>query len=84
MKIFLKCNEAALVCDKSQYNEAGFREKIMLGVHLTMCKMCRNYDKQNVKLTSTIKASKIKTLNPEEKQRLKTRLEQEFNNESPS
>lgn len=84
MRFFLKCNEAALVCDKSQYKEAGLRDKIMLGVHLAIRKMCRNYSKQNVELTNTIKSSKIKTLNTEEKQHLKTRLEQEFNNQSPS
>lgn len=80
MKIFLKCNEAADVCDKSQYKEAGLWDKITLAVHLLMCKLCRNYSKQNVKLTQSIKSANIKTLCPEEKQVLKTRMQQELNN----
>jgi len=82
MKIFLKCNEAADVCNKSQYEEAGLWDKITLAVHLLMCKLCRNYSKQNVKLTQTIKSANIKTLCSEEKQRLKTRMQQEGNIES--
>jgi predicted anti-sigma-YlaC factor YlaD len=84
MKFFLKCNEAANVCDKSQYEEAGFFEKVMLKMHLVMCKFCRGYSKSNTKLTKTIKSANIKTLRPEEKQTLKTRVQQEINNEQHS
>ena len=84
MKIFLKCNEAANVCDKSQYEEASSWEKITLRVHLIMCKLCRDYSKQNVKLTDTIKSANIKTLCSEDKHRIKTRLEQEINEQSQS
>ncbi|WP_026450321.1 hypothetical protein [Aequorivita capsosiphonis] len=79
MRFFLKCNEAAHVCDKSQYNEAGFWDIVILKMHLAICKLCRNYSKQNVKLTDIIAASKLKTLHPEEKQRLKMQLQQEMN-----
>jgi hypothetical protein len=80
MKFFLKCNEAANICDKSQYKEAGFFEKIMLKIHLLMCKFCRGYAKNNVKLTSTIKSAAIKTLAPDDKQQLKEKLQQKINN----
>ena len=80
MKFFLKCDEATNVCDKSQYNEAGFFEKLMLHIHVMMCKICRGYTKRNVKLTETIKSANLKTLRPEEKEILKKRLQQEINN----
>lgn len=84
MKFFLKCNEAAHVCDKSQYKEVGFWDKISLRVHLIMCQLCRDYSKKNVKLTETINSADIKTLCSEEKHRLKTRLKQELNNQGKS
>ena len=78
MKFFLKCEEAAYVCDKSQYNEAGFFEKFMLKIHLVMCKLCRHYSKCNVKLTNTINSSNLKTLNSAEKKLLKNRIQEEL------
>lgn len=84
MKIFLKCNEAANVCNKSQYKEDSFREKMSLRLHLILCKMCRNFSKQNEKLTNTIKSSNIKTLTPEEKQYLKSQLKKDFNKQQSS
>ncbi|MGO3182680.1 MAG: hypothetical protein ACTIJ9_07595 [Aequorivita sp.] len=82
MKKFLKCSEAAHLCNKSQYKEVGFGEKIILRIHLAKCKTCRDYSKRNVKLTQTIKSAKIKTLGSEEKQHLKMQFEQELNKES--
>lgn len=81
MKFFLKCDEATNVCDKSQYKEAGFFDKLMLHIHLLMCKLCRGYSKNNVKLTKTINSANIKTLRPEEKEALKGRLRREIDNE---
>jgi predicted anti-sigma-YlaC factor YlaD len=77
MKFYLKCNEAAHVCDKAQYNEARFVDKVMLKMHLLMCKLCRNYSKRNSALTENIKAADIKTLTAAEKQQIKNRLQQE-------
>ncbi len=80
MKFFLECDKAVHVCDKSQYNEASFFEKLMLKLHILMCKFCRGHAKRNSKLTKTIKSANIKTLRPEEKQQLKTKLRQEIDN----
>ncbi|MEM0518135.1 hypothetical protein [Aequorivita flava] len=76
MKFFLKCNEAAQVCDKTQYKEASFLDKVMLKVHLLMCKLCRDYSKRNVALTKKIESANIKTLSESEKQQIKNRLQQ--------
>lgn len=84
MKIFLKCNEAAHLCDKSQYKEVDFWDKLTLKMHLVMCTVCRKHSKQNVKLTHTISSANIKTLCQEDKDRLKTKLEQEINHATKS
>ena len=84
MKFFLKCDEAVHVCDKSQYNEASFFEKLKFKMHILICTLCRGHAKRNTKLTETIKAANLKTLLPEEKEVLKTRLQQETNNGSES
>lgn len=79
MKFFLECDKAVHVCDKSQYNEASFFEKLMFKLHILMCNLCRGHAKSNIKLTNDIKAANIKILHPDEKQLLKTRLQQEVN-----
>lgn len=84
MKFFLKCDEAVHVCDKSQYNEASFFEKLKLKMHIIICALCRGHAERNTKLSETIKSANIKTLHPEEKQILKTRIQQEINNEQHS
>ncbi|MDN3724788.1 hypothetical protein QRD02_10370 [Aequorivita sp. SDUM287046] len=78
IKFFLKCNKAAHLCDKSQYKETGFLEKLFLKLHILVCSLCRGHAKQNGKLTETIKAANLKTLRPEEKEILKKRLENEI------
>lgn len=81
----LTCDEASAICDKSQYNEASFWEKIKLQVHLFLCKKCGLYAKQN-KIMSTclkkieeVECHKKHHLNQEEikclAQELKTKIE---------
>lgn len=43
----LTCDQATTICDKSQYNEATFWEKIKLNLHLFLCNKCGMYAKQN-------------------------------------
>ena len=49
--LFITCDEATMICDKSQYNEASFYEKIQLNIHFLKCKICRLYTKQNNKMS---------------------------------
>lgn len=53
--LFITCDEATLICDKSQYNEASLFEKFQLNLHFLRCKICRLYTKQNKKMTSLFK-----------------------------
>ena len=57
-KIMTPCNNANHICDKAQYNDASFFEKIKLNIHLIHCKACRKYTAGNVYLTKLIKKSK--------------------------
>ena len=75
--MFLKCDEANIICDKNQYKEAGFWEKLKLNIHLIYCSVCRKYSIRNSKLTNAIK-SNYKTISLEDKQALKERLNREI------
>ncbi|CAM3308904.1 hypothetical protein AEQU2_00712 [Aequorivita lipolytica] len=81
MKFFLKCGEAAIVCDKVQYKEAGTMARFMLRAHILICRPCRGYSEQNVKLTKTIRSAKLSALCPERKQLLKKRIREELDKE---
>jgi len=50
-KLNITCKQAVAICDKSQYKEATFFEKIQLNIHFLCCKICTKYSKQNVFLT---------------------------------
>ncbi len=74
-KIVIPCNEANHVCDKSQYKESSFLEKVKLNLHLLYCKACRKYSKNNSKLSSLVKNSKITCMNKNDKECLKKDFE---------
>lgn len=76
-KIILPCNKANHVCDKTQYKEASFLEKIKLSIHLLYCNACRKYTKNNTKLTKLITREPIK-MDASAKQSLKSAFEQEL------
>lgn len=76
-KIILPCNKANHVCDKTQYKEASFLEKIKLSIHLLYCSACRKYTKNNTKLTKLITREPIK-MDASAKQSLKSAFEQEL------
>lgn len=78
MKVFLNCDEAQQVCDKNQYREASFRQKVKLNIHLIYCAICRRYTVRNNKLTNVLKKSNVRTMPKNEKEILKERLYQEI------
>lgn len=55
-KFVLTCDEATAICDKNQYGEATFLEKVKLNLHFLVCKICFKYTKQNMKLTKIYKS----------------------------
>jgi hypothetical protein len=77
-KFFLKCEEASHVCDKSQYHEASFLEKIKLTIHLLYCRVCRKYSKNNAKLTECIEKSNVNCLDESVKNEIKKNFDKEL------
>ena len=78
MNIKLECHEANHICDKNQYKEAGFWEKVRLNIHLIYCKACRKYTSRNMRLTKAVKDPKVKTMPINDKQALKEQLQREI------
>lgn len=74
----MKCEDAGQVCDKSQYKEASFWEKLKLNVHLLYCSTCREYTKKNVKLSIVFKKSNLKIMSLHDKKELKKQIHQEI------
>lgn len=77
-KFLVSCAEANHFCDKSQYKEASFWEKVMLNIHLIYCKACRKYSTNNTKLTKLIKDPKVININQSDKEAMKERLKQKM------
>lgn len=82
--LFLDCSEAATCCDKAQYAEANFFEKIKLSIHLLLCKTCRRFSKRNTKLTGLIKDSKLETCPEEKKKEWRETIQKEYSEEKNS
>lgn len=74
----ISCEEAAIICHKTQYNEATFWERLSLRFHLLMCKVCPQFSKKNAQLTHLCEKSKLYTLSEEEKSRMKQVLKNNF------
>jgi len=76
----MKCKDANHVCDKSQYKESSFWEKIKLNFHLIYCRACRKYSARNGKLTNIMNESKIETIHTSDKNKMKEQLKKEMAN----
>ncbi|TYB73903.1 glycine dehydrogenase [Bizionia gelidisalsuginis] len=79
--LFMPCTAANVVCDKAQYNEATLWEKVQMYIHLVMCKLCRKYTKNNLKLTKLIDANrneKFQRLDHHSKAQLKITFDKEL------
>jgi hypothetical protein len=77
-KIILPCEEANHVCDKSQYKEATFWEKVKLSIHLIYCKACRKYSGNNAKLTDVIKDNNVTCMDHNSKTKMQETLNKEL------
>ena len=79
-KFKLECHEANHICDKNQYKEASFKEKIILTFHLIYCRACREYTKRNTQLSKLIRNPKVDSMNTSEKENLQQSFEKELAN----
>ena len=58
----ISCDEAAIICSKTQYREAGFWERLQLRMHLLICKTCPSFSRKNRQLSNLCDQAVIKTL----------------------
>jgi len=77
--LFISCEEAHHICDKTQYGEATIWERIKLSIRLSWCKITRAYTKKNNQLTELVKKSQT-NLDNKEKEKLQKQFEQELAN----
>lgn len=78
MKMPISCEQASRVCDKAQYKEASFWQKILMKLHHVLCAMCRIQSVRNKKLTKALVEADLKILSPDQKQLIKNRLQLEI------
>lgn len=71
----ISCDKAATICDKAQYKEATFFEKLKLNLHVLLCKTCSNHTKRNSKFTSLCEKANLHSLSEQEKLKIKQKLQ---------
>lgn len=76
--LFVSCDEAKQICDKSQYGEATFWEKVKLNIRLSWCKITRAYSKNNKKLTQLVEKAKLESIEDRYKDDMKRKLQEEL------
>ncbi len=76
--MMISCEKAASICNKTQYREATFMEKIKLKIHLLICKTCSAFTKKNTKLTALCEKANLHSLSEGEKIKMKQRLEEKI------
>ena len=73
--MMISCEKAAIICNKTQYDEASFWERVKLKFHLLVCKVCSKFSKKNAQLTHLCEKSSLHSLSEEEKIRMKRKLQ---------
>ncbi len=71
----ISCDEASVICSKTQYKEAGLWEKLRLKLHLLFCRTCSVFSKKNKQLTSLMGKANIRVMSDSEKEVLKQTIE---------
>ena len=70
----ISCDEAAIICNKKQYKEATFVEKIKLVLHLLYCKTCSKFSQRNAELTELCDKAPLHCLPEKDKLIMKKKL----------
>ena len=74
----INCEEARLICHKTQYKDASFLEILKLKLHLFICKACSAFSRKNTKLTTLCEEATLHVLSDKEKVHMKERLKDEI------
>lgn len=78
--LFISCEEAKHICDKTQYGEATPWERLKLSLRLSWCRVTRKYSSRNNKLTEAMKNAEVDCLEATHKEDLKSRFQKELLN----
>lgn len=70
----ISCDEAALICNKSQYREASLLEKLQLKLHILFCSTCSSFSKRNKQLSEMFGRTKLHVLSDSTKKQLKQQI----------
>lgn len=73
--MLIDCNQAAEICNKAQYREAGSWELFKLKVHHLYCSKCRTHASKNGKLTKLCSRADLKCMDPEKKKKIKEKMD---------
>lgn len=76
--LMISCDKAAEICDKSQYEEAGFWDILKLKIHVFYCKHCKAHSKKNTQLTALCNKANLHTMSASDKEELKKSLQKEL------
>ncbi|MGB3776127.1 MAG: hypothetical protein WA951_12805 [Leeuwenhoekiella sp.] len=77
-KIFMNCDKAAHICDKTQYDESSFLEKLRLRMHILFCQSCKSHTEKNVKLTQMLRKANFQSMPEDQKQQLQRLIDSEY------
>lgn len=71
----ISCEKASQICNKVQYKEASFIDKLKLQFHLLMCKTCSALTKKNTEFTTLCEKANLQSLSEQEKLKMKEQLQ---------
>ena len=74
----ISCDEARIICHKTQYKDATLWEVIKLNFHLFICKACSAFSRKNKKLTTLCEEATMSNLSEEEKLDMKRRIQEKL------
>ena len=74
----ISCDEARIICHKTQYDDASFFEVIKLKFHLFICKACSAFSRKNTKLTTLCEEATLSNLSETEKLEMKQRIKEKL------
>lgn len=79
-KLFIDCEEAKHICNKSQYNESSWWERFRLNLRFLYCNITRAYVKKNQKLTELVTDKKVECMDKSKKDNLRIVFEKALKN----
>ncbi|NER15131.1 hypothetical protein GWK08_16875 [Leptobacterium flavescens] len=75
---FITYEEAQHICNKLQYGEATFWERVKLNFRLLWCRITNEYTRKNTKLTSLCEMADLKVMDDKKKDELKDMLNKQL------